>query len=103
MKCRYCGHDIPDGILYCEQCGKEVRIVPDYNPLDDVLAAQIKGSIDGTERPLDDYEYVRPSVSSRRKNTNPGIKDGIRILDRERQHRYSEGTPVQKNVPIPDA
>ena len=45
MKCRYCGQEIPDGVLYCENCGKEVRIVPDYNPLDDILAQQIVGSI----------------------------------------------------------
>lgn len=71
MKCRYCGYEIPDGVLYCERCGKEVRIVPDYNPLDDVLAAQIRGSIDGTDTPLDDYEYVE-SRTAQRRNTNPG-------------------------------
>lgn len=57
MKCRNCGHEIPEGKLRCGYCGKEIRIVPDYNPLDDVLAAQVKGAIDGTEAPLDDYEY----------------------------------------------
>ena len=35
MRCRYCGQRIPEGELYCRHCGKEVRIVPDYNPLDD--------------------------------------------------------------------
>lgn len=45
MKCRYCGQEIPDGILYCENCGREVRIVPDYNPLDDMLTAHVKDSI----------------------------------------------------------
>lgn len=77
MKCRYCGHDIPDGILYCEQCGREVQIVPDYNPLDDVLAAQIRGSIDGTDSPLDDYEYKTSSMNRQRdtqgrRNTGSG-------------------------------
>ena len=43
MRCRYCGQRIPEGELYCRHCGKEVRIVPDYNPLDDMLTAQIKG------------------------------------------------------------
>ena len=33
MRCRYCGQRIPEGELYCRHCGKEVRIVPDYNPL----------------------------------------------------------------------
>lgn len=47
MKCRYCGRIIPEGKLYCSHCGKEVCIVPDYNPLDDMLTAQIKGAITG--------------------------------------------------------
>mgnify|MGYP004476926919 len=42
MRCRYCGYRIPEGKLYCENCGREVRIVPDYNPLDDMLTAEIK-------------------------------------------------------------
>lgn len=45
MKCRYCGRQIPEGMLYCEYCGNEVRIVPDYNPLDEMLAEQVKVSI----------------------------------------------------------
>lgn len=103
MRCRYCGHDIPDGILYCEQCGKEVRIVPDYNPLDDVLAAQIKGSIDGTERPLDDYEYVTSSVSSRRNtnpgprsNTNPGSRRNVNSGQRKQTQSQRRNTTAKK-------
>ena len=42
MKCKYCGHEIPDGGLYCDACGNEVRIVPDYNPLDDMLTEQVR-------------------------------------------------------------
>lgn len=68
MKCRYCGHEIPDGVLYCENCGKEVRIVPDYNPLDDILAQEIVGSINGEPTGLDlsDTERLRHTASQRR-------------------------------------
>lgn len=45
MRCRYCGAEIPDGILYCEECGGEVQIVPDYNPLEDMLAAHVKEAL----------------------------------------------------------
>lgn len=45
MKCRYCGQTIPDGVLRCENCGREVQMVPDYNPLDDMLTAHVKDSI----------------------------------------------------------
>ena len=47
MKCGYCGHDIPEGKLYCDKCGNEVCIVPDYNPLEDMLTQQIRGAING--------------------------------------------------------
>lgn len=70
MKCRYCGSQIPEGELYCTNCGKEVRIVPDYNPLDDVLAAHIKGGIEGTDRPLDDYDYEQVQTSELRRNSD---------------------------------
>ena len=65
MKCRYCGHEIPDGMLYCEECGKEVRIVPDYNPLDDMLTAQVKGAISGENDYSEDdiYESVRNTTA----------------------------------------
>lgn len=56
MKCRYCGQEIPDGILYCEGCGEEVQIVPDYNPLDDMLAAHVKDSINNSGQ----VNYQRP-------------------------------------------
>ena len=60
MRCRYCGQRIPEGELYCRHCGKEVRIVPDYNPLDDMLTAQIKGAID-SDGYEDEMYYSRPS------------------------------------------
>lgn len=62
-----CGHEIQNGELYCRYCGKEVRIVPDYNPLDEVLAAQVKGGIDGSERPLDDYDFEESRTADMRR------------------------------------
>ena len=47
MKCRYCKAEIPEGELYCKKCGREVQIVPDYNPLEEMLTAQIQ--LDGNE------------------------------------------------------
>ncbi len=47
MRCTHCGAMIPDDMLYCPECHMEVQIVPDYNPLEDVLAQEVKGSIEG--------------------------------------------------------
>lgn len=32
MKCHKCGAELPEGRLYCEKCGEEVHIVPDFEP-----------------------------------------------------------------------
>jgi len=37
MKCQKCGSEIPNGIMTCPNCGAEVRLVPDYESLDDLL------------------------------------------------------------------
>ena len=48
MKCMHCGADLPEDQLICPGCGREIQIVPDYNPLDDMLTAQLKGGITQT-------------------------------------------------------
>ena len=48
MKCMNCGANIPEDQMICPGCGQEVQIVPDYNPLDDVLAAEVKGAVSKT-------------------------------------------------------
>lgn len=32
MKCPNCGTEMKDGMLYCEACGEEIQIVPDFEP-----------------------------------------------------------------------
>ena len=32
MKCPNCGQEIQADHLYCEKCGMEIRIVPDFEP-----------------------------------------------------------------------
>ena len=31
MRCPNCGTEIPEGSLYCEKCGEDIHIVPDYD------------------------------------------------------------------------
>ena len=78
MRCRYCGYRIPEGKLYCENCGREVRIVPDYNPLDDMLTAEIKGEINGEAD-----GYGRRQYASGNRNRRP-------MSDSERRRRKRE-------------
>ncbi len=32
MKCPHCGNELKEGHLICEECGEEIRIVPDFEP-----------------------------------------------------------------------
>lgn len=32
MKCPRCGNELKDGMLFCEHCGEEIRIVQDFEP-----------------------------------------------------------------------
>ncbi|MBR1635863.1 MAG: chitobiase/beta-hexosaminidase C-terminal domain-containing protein [Lachnospiraceae bacterium] len=35
MKCKRCGAELVDGHVYCDSCGAEVQIVPDFNVLEE--------------------------------------------------------------------
>ena len=77
MRCSNCGHEIPKGALYCKKCGQELRIVPDYNPLDDMLTAQIKVSInDKNEKPK--RTTGRISDTSARRTPTPDEREARR-------------------------
>ena len=71
MKCRYCKAEIPEGELYCKKCGREVQIVPDYNPLEEMLTAQIQ--LDGNEQESELDQYIN---QNRRNNNRTGQTAG---------------------------
>ena len=86
MRCRYCGQRIPEGELYCRHCGKEVRIVPDYNPLDDMLTAQIRGAIDAEDGRTGNARRN----TGRTRNGNRNKRGNRQISEEERRRRKRE-------------
>ena len=68
MRCTHCGANIPDDQLICPVCGAEVQIVPDYNPLEDVLAREVKGSVAGATRQIQADVVRRQNVSQNQQN-----------------------------------
>ncbi len=70
MRCTHCGAIIPDDQMICPECGAEVQIVPDYNPLDDVLAREVKGSVEGATRQLHTEDIRRQRRPQQPRNIN---------------------------------
>ena len=50
MICPHCGFEIPEGMLYCEKCGEEIHIVPDFDPeWETRISENLTGFLDGLE------------------------------------------------------
>lgn len=45
MRCPSCGMELPEGKLYCEQCGEEIHIVPDFEPEVEITIAESLGQV----------------------------------------------------------
>lgn len=60
MKCPRCGCEIKEGHLYCERCGMEIRMVPDFEPeiensITETLST-VAEEIEGKEEPKEPEE-----------------------------------------------
>lgn len=62
MKCPECGCEIAEGHLYCEKCGMEIRIVPDFEP-------EIENSITETLSTVAEEIDRRPESEKKQKQT----------------------------------
>ncbi len=88
MKCRYCGQPIAEDQLRCEYCGKEVCIVPEYNPLDEMLAEQVRVSIQHPEQSGDVQGEGRRTQTNRNVQArNAGGKTTGKLSSSEREQR----------------
>lgn len=82
MRCTHCGAVIPDGQIICPECGTQIQIVPDYNPLDDVLTREVKGSVEGATRQIQTNDLRRYRGSG-----SPGNENSTRVLSETEMER----------------
>lgn len=97
MKCTNCGADIPDGMMICPDCRIEVQMVPDYNPLDDVLASEVKGSVRDATRPIRSDDLRRYSRREVREEGNSTRVISQRELDRIRREHISQTARIRRS------
>jgi tetratricopeptide (TPR) repeat protein len=72
MICPNCGREMADGSLYCEHCGEDIHIVPDFEPeLDRNIQQTIQNIADdiGQEEKFgEDTEHVQENEPARKKH-----------------------------------
>lgn len=56
MKCPNCGAEMPVESLYCEQCGKDIHIVPDFEP---EVELNIEQSISGIAEDIKEEQDIK--------------------------------------------
>ena len=61
MKCPNCGSEMAEGNLYCEKCGKDIHIVPDFEP---ELEQNIEQTIHTILKGLDEDQKKKPESES---------------------------------------
>lgn len=91
MRCTQCDAIIPEGWMSCPRCGREVQIVPDYNPLEDVLTQEVKDSVEDVTRQIFTEEirnYNRKDIHAQKNYT--------RVI--ERVPYQKKGTPKMQNI-----
>ena len=65
MKCPNCGEEMAEGTLYCEHCGEDIHIVPDFEPeLESNLGKNISGIMEELEEQSHESGESDESVES---------------------------------------
>ena len=77
MKCPKCNQELKDGQLYCEACGEEIKIVPEFDPeIENSIEETLLGLADlVNEEDKDAVKPVNHAVKTKKKdNFNVFIK-----------------------------
>ena len=70
MKCPNCGLEIPEGHMYCDSCGTEINIVPDFEP---EVENQINDSLSNLAEELNKEDRLREEAVKKKQ----AIKEAI--------------------------
>ena len=82
MKCSNCGRELAEGLMYCEICGGEVRIVPDFEP---EFESEIHDTLSGLAEEIDTSDE---SVTRREETTTQKPKQGYFSFERMKNMPY---------------
>ena len=73
MKCQKCGVEIPEGKLYCENCGEEITIVPLFEP-------ELETQIDESLHKISDEVLAQTSMNTPKSKKKPHYLGMVVVL-----------------------
>lgn len=79
MRCPNCGCKIPDGHLYCDECGAEIIIVPDFEP---DIENEINSTLSSVADELNREDRMRIAREKRRRELIRIAKSRRRMISR---------------------
>lgn len=113
MKCPLCNAEIPDGSLYCEVCGEDVHIVPDFDPtIDDAVRVTIESIsrefFDNDQEKshyqnFDTFDLKETSASvkeQRKDSSHTQLSDGYQNDDSQEINQQEYVKPQKRIKPI---
>ncbi len=66
MNCPKCGAEMKDGHLYCEKCGEEIQIVPDFEPeIEYSIRETLSGIVGDVRKELPEAEEEKETVEAK--------------------------------------
>lgn len=72
MKCPKCGSEILEGHLYCESCGMEIQIVPDFEP---EIENSITKTLSTVAEEIEEETPSAPEMEPAKEQPKPGKKE----------------------------
>jgi uncharacterized Zn finger protein (UPF0148 family) len=77
MKCPNCGFEIPEGHMYCDNCGTEINFVPEFEP---EVENEINETLSGVADELNKEERLKQEKKEKRQRAINWIRDRHRII-----------------------
>ena len=71
MKCPNCGFDIPEGHMYCDNCGTEINFVPEFEP---EVENEINATLSGVADELNKDERIKEEKLEKKKAFFDAVK-----------------------------
>ncbi len=104
MKCPKCGEEMAEGALYCEHCGEDIHIVPDFEPeLEQNIQQIISGIMEELEDPpqegregkaAEEKKTLKPDAPESRRDLKPETAEGRKTQKPEAAKKKRRKWPV---------